>query len=385
MLLKQGAARPADHFPMSERLERRLARRGGRVEFLRLPAALFGVAARARSALYDRRLLPVTELDVPVVSVGNLTAGGTGKTPMVAWIVRALAGRGWRAGILSRGYGPSGYGPSRVRSRAEGLTRNLNDEGRLLARLLPDVPHVQDKHRVRGAWLLARQGVDAIVVDDGFQHRRLHRDLDVVLVDVTRPWGLAAPPEGGEPVRAFLPRGLLREPPPALARADVIVITRADAASEAELARLSGRIEAFAPGRPIALARHAPVALRAADGTDAGLGFLGGRAVDLVSGVGNPEAFEATVRALGATVREHRVFPDHHDYGPEDLVGYGERPVVTTAKDAVKLECFAGPLYVLDVELEFVSGESVLHALLEALPESPRLLERRALHEGLHG
>ena len=369
---------------MSERLERRLARRGGRIELLRLPAALFGAAARVRSALYDRRFLPVTELDVPVVSVGNLTAGGTGKTPMVAWIVRALAGRGWRAGILSRGYGHP-RDRSRDRSRNEEVTRSLNDEGRLRARLLPAVPPVPDKRRVRGGWQLARQGVDAIVVDDGFQHRRLHRDLDVVLVDVTRPWGLAAPPEGGEPVRAFLPRGLLREPPAALARADVIVITRADAASEAELARLSSNIEVFAPGRPIALARHAPVALREADCADAGLGFLRGREVDLVSGVGNPEAFEATARSLGATVRKHRVFPDHHDYRPEDLVGFGERPVVTTAKDAVKLEGFTGPLCVLDVELEFVSGESVLHALLEALPESPRLVERRALHEGLHG
>lgn len=365
---------------MSERLERRLAHRGGRVELLRLPAALFGAAARARCALYDRRLLPIAELDVPVVSVGNLTAGGTGKTPMVAWIVRALAGRGWRPGILSRG-----YGRTRDRSRDEGEARSLNDEGRLLARLLPEVPHVQDKNRVRGAWQLARQGVDAVVVDDGFQHRRLHRDLDVVLVDAMRPWGLAAPPDGSEPVRAFLPRGLLREPPAALARADAIVITRADTVSEAELARLSGLVEELAPGRPIALARHAPAGLRDAAGADVGLAFLEGREVDLVSGVGNPEAFEATVSTLGATVREHRAFPDHHDYGPEDLAGFGQRPVVTTGKDAVKLESYAGPLHVLDVELELVAGESVLHAMLEALPESPRRAERRALHEGLHG
>lgn len=381
--MKQVAARPADRSSprerTSERLEQRLARRGGGLELLRVPAALFGAVARVRSALYDRRLLPIAELEVAVVSVGNLTAGGTGKTPMAAWIARAFERRGWRPGILSRGYGRA----RDAGSRDEASALALNDEGEELARTLPDVPHVQDANRVRGGQALVDRGVDAIVLDDGFQHRRLHRDVDVVLVDATRPWGLAAPPGGGEPVRAFLPRGLLREPPAALARADAIVITRSDAVAGTELARLEGLVEELAPGRPIALARHAPVALRV-QGADVGLASLAGREVDLVSGIGNPEAFEATVSGLGATVREHRAFPDHHPYSKGDLAGLS-RPLVTTAKDAVKLEGFAGELHVLDVELAVTSGESVLHALLEALPESRRLVERRAFHEGLHG
>jgi len=356
------------------RWDERLAKRGGVLEFLRLPALLFSALARLRGWLYDRGLLPVARVELPIISVGNLTVGGTGKTPMVALIARELAQRGRRVGLLSRGY-KSG-------------SANENDEARVLAELLPDVPHVQDADRVRGAHELARRGVDAIVLDDGFQHRRLGRDLDVVLVDATRPWGLPGEP----PLAALLPRGFLREPRAALRRADLIVLTHVEALPADQVERLASTLREHAPGCPLVRARHQPVGLRVHDVNlggvgerlEEGLAYLDGREVALVSGIGNPTAFEETVRGLGARVIRHHVFPDHHAYTRADLEHAASHPIVTTAKDAVKLLPLGCPCIVVDVELA-LDDATPLAALLDGLPPSPVLTRRAALHEGLHG
>ena len=350
------------------RIEDRLARRGGAVELLRVPAAVFGVVAGLRGSLYDRGWLPSDRLDLPVISVGNLTVGGTGKTPMVAELVRRLQARGLRPGIVSRGYGAA--------------AGEHNDEARALARDLPGVPHVQDADRARGARGLADR-VDAIVLDDAFQHRRLARDLDLVLLDATRPWGLPATPP------AFLPRGLLRESPRALGRAHAVCLTRTDQVAADELERLCEQVLEMAPGVPLLRAVHRPRCLRdpRRPAEEFSLDELRGRTVELVSGIGNPDAFEASVRDLGARVAEHRRFPDHHPFGPDDLRGLGAQEcwIVTTGKDAVKLDADARALRVLEVELAFTAGAAVLDALLDALPPGRALRERRALHEGLHG
>ena len=344
------------------------------MELLRAPAALFGAAVGLRRALYDRGWLPSERVEVPVVSVGNLSAGGTGKTPMVAWVARALARRSLRVGLVSRGYGAR-----------EGES---NDEARLLAELLPDVPHVLDSNRARGARQLVARQIDVVVLDDGFQHRALRRDLDLVLVDATRPWGLPGRRVHDAPL---LPRGLLREPPSALGRAHAIVLTRVDQVPASELVELRREVESVAPGVALAAARHRASALRSLDGAREPLEALRGRAVDAFSGIGNPEAFERSLAGLGAQVAEHRCFPDHHPYAAGDLAGLGRggRPVLTTAKDAVKLRAVAGALApalrVLEVELELVEGQAALEALLEALPEARAARERGALHEGLHG
>ncbi len=353
------------------RFETRLAKRGGAVELLRIPAALYGAAVVLRRAAYDAGLAPAARVDVPVISVGNLSTGGTGKTPFCAWLVRELEARGLRPGIASRGY------------RSEPGSE-LNDEGRLLARLCPGVLQVQDKVRARGAEELVAKGASAIVLDDGFQHRALKRDLDFVLVDATRPWGLPPPSDGGDAVSALLPRGFLREPKSSLARADAIVITRAGARTVAEL---EAEIARIAPGRPIVRADHRVRRLRDERGATHAIGDLDGRAVDLVSAIGNPDAFEASVRSCGATIREHRVFEDHHAYAPADVAGLGGAGtwLVTTAKDAVKLESIGVPFRALEIELEILTGHAVLEALLDALPTGRRDHEARALHAGLHG
>lgn len=361
--------------PVRARIDRRLAQRGGALELLRLPSALFAGLSRLRAAGYERGWLARVAVLVPVVSVGNLTAGGTGKTPFVAALARRLGARGRRIGILSRGYGA-----------ARDAAGRENDEARWYRAHLPEVELVQDPDRVRGAEELMERGVDLILLDDGFQHRRLARDLDLVLVDATRPWGLPPPSGGGAPVQACLPRGLLREPPGALARADALVITRSDQIEPRALDALRAELERVAPGRALLCGVHRPARLRAPDGRGLGLAELSGREVDAVSAIGNPEAFERTLARLGARVQQHRAFPDHHLYSGADLegLGAGGRWLVTTEKDAVKLAGLR-PLHVLGTDFELSEGAAVLDALLDALPPSDEGRRRRALHEGLHG
>lgn len=360
-----------------QRIDQRLARRGGWVELLRLPAALFAALARLRGIAYDRGWLPRARVDVPVISIGNVTAGGTGKTPFTAFLARELGRRGWRAGVLSRGYGAA---------RTAAGDAAPNDESRWMATHLPDVPLHQDPDRVRGAHaLIDAAGIDVLLLDDGFQHRRLRRELDLVLVDATRPWGLPPAEPGAPPVRACLPRGLLREPAAALARADAIVVTRCDLVPPAALETLRRELLALAPGRPILCAAHRAARLTDPDGRARVLMELESREIDLVSALGNPESFQRTAESLGARVATHRVFPDHHHYRAEDLDGLGEggRWIVTSEKDAVKLP--PGRVHVLGVELDLVEGAAVLEALLDSLRPGAARRRRAALHEGLHG
>lgn len=357
-----------------------MAERGGWIELLRGPAWLFGGLARARSWAYGRGLKASFDVGAAVVSVGNLAAGGTGKTPMIAWLARELRARGKRVGIVSRGYGAKDAGP--------------NDEARMLSEQLPDVPHEQDRDRVGAASRLVDVGLDVILVDDGFQHRRLARDLDLVLLDALRPFGLPAPAAGGEPVRAMLPRGLMREPLSALGRAHGIVLTRTDAAPPGRLEELTALARQHAPDAALVHARHAPVGLRVWTGEvwePRALEWLEGQEVELLSGIGNPGAFEGTVKSLGANVCRHHAFGDHHAFTATELAGVGEAgPVITTAKDAARLESLGllprgRRLLVLDVEMVLTEGRSDLEALLDTLPESDAARRRASIHEGLHG
>ena len=348
-----------------------LARRGGAVEALWAPALLFGLASEVRRRLYDAGLLPVARASVPVVSLGNLSAGGTGKTPFALWLAKWFQARGCRPGLLSRGYG----------RRGEGRGDTLGDEARMLEERLGGAPQVEDPDRVRGAKALVAAGAEVVLLDDGFQHRRLARDLDLVLVDATRPFGLPYDARG-RALAAPLPRGLLRERPAALARAGGIVLTRADQVDGTRRAELLARLERLAPGTPVAIARHAPVRLLRNSGEERALAELRGRDVDLVSGIGNPEAFERTVRDLGAHIASHRRFPDHHPYAAGDLAGLGEGGhwLLTTQKDAVKLADLGanGPTFwALEVDLVIDEGLSPLEALLETvLARIPRTESR---------
>jgi tetraacyldisaccharide 4'-kinase len=316
-------------------------------------AGSYRVGVAARNLAFDRGWKATHRAVVPVVSVGNLTLGGTGKTPMVEWISRWYRSRGVRVAILSRGYGDSA---------------GLNDEGRVLEENLPDVPHLQSPDRVT----LARCAVEELeseilVLDDGFQHRRLGRDLDVVLLDALDPFGLG---------RIF-PRGLLREPIGSLRRAGVVVISRADLVDEPTRAAIRARAERAAGPLRWALARHAPLDLFDSEGRSIPLQEAQGRKIGAFCGIGNPEGFRRTLEGLKLEVAGFRAFPDHHAYGASDVAdlgnwlrGLGAELALTTQKDLVKLRALklgAVPLLGLRIGLEFLDGSEPLDLALTAL------------------
>ena len=326
----------------------------------------YGAAVRARLALYRAGALSVHNAGAPVLSVGNITAGGTGKTPLVEWLARALATKeGRRACVLTRGYGREGGGRVVVSdgARINADAREGGDEPRLLAeRLLRHgVAVVADADRVAAArWARENLGSEAFVLDDGFQHLRLARDLNVVTIDATDPWG------GGR----LLPAGRLREPRGGLRRADCVVVTRAELAED--LAGLRAEAAELCGGRPVFAAVTATLGVRAlASGgpetaadqnSDAGPVEDIARPVAAFCGIGNPRAFFAHLRREGLAPAHERAFRDHHFYSQTEIdalcreaEGRGARALVTTAKDAVKLTGlrFALPCYVLETGLKF--------------------------------
>jgi len=320
-------------------------------------ASPYGWAMRGRNAAYDHGLLKATRGAVPVISVGNLTLGGTGKTPLVAWLARAVAARGLRPAIVSRGYGAA---------RGE-----RSDEAAELAILLPNVPHVANRDRVAGVRTAAAAGAEIAVLDDGFQHRRLVRDLDIVAVDATDPFGCGH----------LFPRGLLREPLSSLARARAVVLTRAasvDASRRGEIRRLL--TEACGGALPSVWleAAHRPVQLRSATSATQPIERLRGPRIAAFAGIGNPAAFRNSLENLGANLAGFRPFPDHHAYTAADLCSLREWTaglhadlVVTTLKDLVKVrvdEFGEIPLFAMEIALEILpggdSGDS-LHSLLD--------------------
>lgn len=279
----------------------------------------YTVAVAARNRRFDRGW-GVAYAHCPVTSVGNITTGGTGKTPMVAWLCGAIHRAGFRPAVLTRGY----------RGRED-----TSDEIELLRQLLgSSVPVVRDADRVRAASRVAREhpNVNWLVLDDGFQHRRLHRDFDLVLVDATMPFGY----------ERLLPRGLLREPLQSLHRAHAIVITRSDAVDAASLAKLDQRIGRLAAGRPVYRARLEPRSI-AWESLDHPPTWLEGRPVLAFCGIANPDSFYALLARAGATIIEHVTFADHHAFGTGEIDTIVRRALelravpVTTSKDAVRL------------------------------------------------
>jgi tetraacyldisaccharide 4'-kinase len=283
-----------------------------------------------------------------------LTVGGTGKTPCVEFVARFYRELGLRVALLSRGYGAK-EGP--------------NDEELVLEENLPDVPHLQGVDRAA----LAHVAVDelesqVLVLDDGFQHRRLGRDLDVALIDGTAPWGNGY----------LFPRGLLREPLSSLRRAGLVMLTRCDMVEATTLDDLHRRIQRLAPDVPVVETTHRPACWVNARRTTTPLDTLTKRDCAAFCGIGNPNAFRRTLTNLGMNLVDWRVFPDHHAYQRADIeslrVWARELPasavLVTTQKDLVKvgLEQLGGhELWALRIQLQIVQGRNVLEEKLRGV------------------
>jgi len=317
-------------------------------------AAGYGVIIAARNARYDQPRAAL-RVDGPVVSIGNLTTGGTGKTPMTIHVVERLRAMGWQPAVVSRGYASGG---------------GLGDELRLVREAVPGTPCIANPDRVAGARsALAEHGADVVVLDDAFQHRRIARDLDLVLVDATAPFG------GGR----LLPRGRLREPIASLARADAVILTRADQLDADRLAEARAAVAAHAGDKPILVCVHRAQAPRALNTERPSPGAAASTKYFLMSGIARPDAFEQTARACGLRVVGHARFADHRRYTSRDVTSVcsqvsaagGERLLVTE-KDAVKLAEIPGtwpmPVDVLPVRIDFRNADAtMLDELLAAV------------------
>ncbi len=285
---------------------------------LAMAEPFYAAAISARNRRYDSPR-NVHSVPVPVISVGNITVGGTGKTPFVIELVKRLQLMGRNPVVVARGYGGGEGEPS--------------DEELLVRKNCPGAAYVADADRFRGAELAVRRmGADVIVLDDAFQHRRLHRDLDIVLIDALCPFGYGR----------VLPRGLLREPLTGLRRAHLLIVTRSDQVGRNELERIETQLREHQSGAPMIRSSTKVIGLEYLDGAPIDAG--GNKRVLAFAAIGRPEAFVSTLSLLGFEVVATRWWPDHHPYRSGEIVRMLDDRripphdfVLTTEKDAVKL------------------------------------------------
>lgn len=354
---------------MSERGSR--LTRGWEEGFSSGAARLLGVAGGgyrgllgAREWLYARGVLKSRGVGCPVVSIGNLTVGGTGKTPAVEVAVQTLSALGHRPAVVSRGYGRRTGGIQVVADAASIRldAEEAGDEPFLLARRLPGVPVVVGSNRYETARVaIERFGVTAIVLDDAFQHRTLTKDVEIVMARALHPWGNGR----------LLPSGPLREPLSALRRADLVVVTGAAGRGDAQA--VVAAVEQWAPGVPVLTALFVPAECWEANRMrPVSLDRLRGRRLVAFAGIAAPAAFARTLEASGVTFADFVPFADHHWYSPADVARIDARVgelaadgLITTEKDWVRLRKLSlppRPLYVLAVRLVLTSGEDVWHS-----------------------
>jgi tetraacyldisaccharide 4'-kinase len=336
--------------------------------FLGIAAQVYLVVIAVRNFLYSKRWLKIYRSNAAVISVGNITTGGTGKTPLVIRLCKEIISdskiqiSNSQCAILTRGY---------KMTQDSGLkTQDYGDEPAVLAESCPEAKVIVNPDRVAGAnEAIEKFGATVLIMDDGFQHRRLARDLDIVTIDGTLPFGYGR----------MLPAGLLREPVAALKRANAVVITRCDQAGEAELSQLEDKLQRINPKMVIARSIHAPVCAKSIDNKEIGLEELKSKKIFAFCGIGNPDAFLETIKGLGVKIVGSKVFNDHYHYTDDCLAGICEQAkhlkadlILTTQKD-----WFSSPLsttgdandYVnfayLAVELKFISGEDKITRLIE--------------------
>jgi tetraacyldisaccharide 4'-kinase len=334
-------------------------------------SAVYRVVTRTRLAAYRRGWFSSTKLRAPVISVGNLTTGGTGKTPLVEWVCRTAANIGGeesaptRVCVLTRGYGRDNPRSQVVVSNGTELLaseREAGDEPLLLAEnLLGIAAVICNPDRVAaGNWASENLKSELFVLDDGFQHLRLARDLDIVTIDATNPWG------GGN----LLPYGRLREPPAGLARADCVVVTRTDQIED--VAAIRETVSQLAGNAPVFSSRMVSAGIRRLGGANVAREDIVAEPLAAFCGVGNPESFFDQLRHEGIVPVVTRAFADHHRYSQAELNAlaleaktHGASGLITTAKDAVKLSSFNFelPCYVLDIKISIDDEDRLIEMI----------------------
>ena len=316
---------------------------------LRPLSTVYAAILHLRTAAYRKGLKRTFRLDIPVISVGNLTHGGTGKTPVVEALVRDLVRRGRKPAVLSRGYGRRENRPLVLIGPDTGISsRDSGDEPAELAGRLPGVPVIVDADRVRGGRRAGSLGADCCVLDDGFQYLRLRRELDILLIDAGDPFGGSRLPPGGR----------LREPLGGIRRANLILVTKIPGRKIPD--PILSTLQGLHPGCPVYGCRMEASRLIGAGGQEQ-LSALEGREVLAFCGLGRPAAFIEMLRELGARIMEERVFPDHHVYTASEIRSIEKLAEsrnwlpVTTAKDAVKIPSMKD-LRVLEVRMSPIEG-----------------------------
>ena len=315
---------------------------------------LYRTAVAWRNRKFDRAIkrndqAVVKRAAVPVISIGNLTTGGTGKTPLVVAVAKLLRQQSKRVALISRGYGADPSQPGR------------NDEAMELEHRLQDVPHLQDPDRFAMAAVAVEElESEVLLLDDGFQHRQLHRDLDIVTIDATNPFGFGR----------LLPRGLLREPVKSLRRADLVVVTRSNLVDATVLDALIKEIQRWVGSKNILITEMKLLEAINASGEVKPLADLLGQPTFLFSAIGNPAGFEQTLLQQSANLVGHEVFADHHRYDQEDFQRIGDaakrasaQQILCTHKDLVKVgaDRIGGlPVYAVLIEVEVVAGQQML-------------------------
>ncbi|MGE4489206.1 MAG: tetraacyldisaccharide 4'-kinase [Kiritimatiellales bacterium] len=374
----------------NERLEQKLLKviskevRGKRVAclrgFLKTLSWLFGGVVQLRLALYKHRIIRANTLGCQIISVGNVTVGGTGKTPIVETFARSLQQMGRKVAILSRGY-KSRKTPlwEKILKKEERLPRVVSDGQRLLlnsdlagdepymlASNLPEVVVLVDKDRVKaGKYAIKKFGCDTLILDDGFQYLSLQHRLDIVLVDYTNPFGY----------NRVLPRGLLREPRRNIRRAGFIFITKCPPEGAPEL---KAQLRELNPHAEISECRHSTKYVQNLYTKERDeLSFLNGKKVAAVSGIAVPESFESALMNLGAEIVHSARYADHHRYTQQEIietinrsVEAGAEVIMTTEKDAVRFPLIDRcdlPVLFLRVEIEMLSGSDAFHHWIDRI------------------
>ena len=333
---------------------------------LGLAAAGYSIAIRYFNFLYSKGWLKAYHVDATVICVGNITVGGTGKTPLVVWLCKHLISdfnfqiSDFGCAILTRGY--------KVNQNLKIKAQIYTDEVAIHAESCAGIKVIVNPDRVAGAIeAISKFKAEVLIMDDGFQHRGLARDLDIIAIDGTQPFGYGK----------MLPAGLLREPVTSLKRADVAVITRCDQITETELNQIEKKLEAINPDMIIAKSIHAPTYVKSADNKEISLEHLKGKKIYAFCGIGNPEAFFRTIKQLGGNLIGSKIYNDHHHYTDRCLADIYKQAkhlksdlILTTQKDWTKIKRLALlkkdiPLGYIGIEIKFLAGEKKLRGLIE--------------------